>query len=724
MAKKGNPPRPIIWILVIGLALSACNLPAIALDPTPTPHVGEPPVMLTLFVSLDGVDSNDCLSEETACRSLWEAIRKSSPYSTINIGPGEFSNTSGVAWTISHALTIRGAGRDQTTLISERATVNVMVSRGVEVTISDLTLGRTPGVEDSHGAGLDVRNRDAVVTLENCRVRETFRGIMLISGRLTVRNCIIEENVNGITVQEGASLTLADSIVRNNALTTGVALSNNGITRIENTRFENNALSSTSGGASATISSGGELEMSGGHILNSGGDGIVIRDGQAIITGVSVENSARMGIWHQQGITELWSSIVRNSNAYGFNIGGRSLDDYGTVRINNSALVGNRTGGLRTGGGSVTLRNSTLSGNLSTSSGGGGIWHVGGSLNIFDSTIAFNSGHGLTTSVSSDSYTRAGVWRTIIALNSQEQCKIAHGTSVLFSSPNDFACNEEWTQASLGLGGLTEEAGTLVHPIQPGSPLIDSAGRVSSCPSNDQRLYARPIGTTCDVGAYEFGSTVMAIVIDTSEPQTPDAITTLAPAETPQIIVIWTDTPTLPSVPLFTFDQNANCRRGPGTAYSVTTSYAQGIQLEADGRNEDSTWLRILMPNTSAACWVSLATGTLLGSLDSLPLASYPPLPTATTSAPQLGAPPQFQISERMCSPNGYKLRLTWASQADGKSGYRLYRNGSLLTTLGANAISYEDLPPFGGPYTYALESYNANSVSPRAQVTDPVCNP
>jgi hypothetical protein len=216
----------------------------------------------------------------------------------------------------------------------------------------------------------------------------------------------------------------------------------------------------------------------------------------------------------------------------------------------------------------------------------------------------------------------------------------------------------------------------------------------------------------------------MAIVIDTSEPQTPEAITTLAPTETPQLIVIWTDTPTLPSVPLFTFDQNANCRRGPGTAYGVTTSYNQGAQLQADGRNEDSTWLRLLMPNSSATCWVSLATGTLFVSLDTLPLVSYPPPPTATTSAPQLGAPPQFQISERMCSPNGYKLRLTWASQSDGKTGYRLYRNGSLLATLGANATTYEDSPPFGGPYTYAIESYNANSTSPRSQVTDPVCNP
>jgi hypothetical protein len=722
MTKKGNPPRPIIWILVIGLALSACNLPAIALDPTPTPHVGEPPVMLTLYVTLSGDDSNDCLSEETACQTLWEAIRKSRPYSTINIGPGEFSNTSGVAWTISHALTIRGAGRDQTSLVSERTSVNVMVSRGVEVTISDLTLGRTPGVEDSHGAGLDVRNRDAVVTLENCRVRETFRGIMLISGRLTVRNCIIEENVNGISIQTDGNLTLGDSVVRNNSHTSGSPLFNSGTALIENTHFENNGTSS-GGAASSAISTGGQLEMNGGRIANNNGDGIFISGGEVILTGVAVDNNSRTGIWHVEGVTEIWSSTIRNNAAYGISVGGRSgISDFGIMRIRNSALIGNGASGLRLDGGQVQVQNSTISGNRGSSSGGGGVWQYGGSLFLLDSTVAFNIGHGLQGNVSgAGGPTVTTVRRSVIALNTGDECSIDPRVSISLGTPGLYVCSEDWTQATLGLGSLTEEAGTYVHPILAGSPLIDAGGPATVCPPNDQRGYPRPIGTTCDVGAYEFGATLMAIVAGTAEPQTPDAITTLAPTETPQLIVIWTDTP---SVPLFTFDQNANCRRGPGTAYGVATSYSQGTQLQADGRNEDSTWLRLLMPNSTATCWVSLAIGTLLVSPDTLPLVSYPPPPTATTSAPQLGAPPQFQISERMCSPNGYKLRLTWASQSDGKTGYRLYRNGSLLATLGANATTYEDLPPFGGPYTYAIESYNANSTSPRSQVTDPVCSP
>jgi hypothetical protein len=196
-------------------------------------------------------------------------------------------------------------------------------------------------------------------------------------------------------------------------------------------------------------------------------------------------------------------------------------------------------------------------------------------------------------------------------------------------------------------------------------------------------------------------------------------------AETPEIIPLWTETPppqvapTLTdtptpqsSVPIFTFDQNANCRRGPATAYKVTTAFATGLEVQVDGRNQDSTWLRVLIPNTQAFCWVAISTGSLPGEPESLPLASYPPLPAT---------PAQLKISQRLCSPNGYTLELTWAGN---ESGYRVYRNGTLIATLGPNSNAYQDKPPFGGPHTYAVEALSADGFSPLAQVTDAVCSP
>jgi hypothetical protein len=47
------------------------------------------------------------------------------------------------------------------------------------------------------------------------------------------------------------------------------------------------------------------------------------------------------------------------------------------------------------------------------------------------------------------------------------------------------------------------------------SPLVNAGGSPAGCPSQDQRGFARPVSTTCDVGAYEHGSGLEAIVLAT-----------------------------------------------------------------------------------------------------------------------------------------------------------------------------------------------------------------
>jgi hypothetical protein len=64
---------------------------------------------------------------------------------------------------------------------------------------------------------------------------------------------------------------------------------------------------------------------------------------------------------------------------------------------------------------------------------------------------------------------------------------------------------------------------------------------------------------------------------------------------------------------------------------------------------------------------------------------------------------------------------LGWGDAADNEDGYRVYRNGGLLASLGPGATSYTDNPPQGGPYTYRVEAFNGAGEA-GANTNDPGC--
>jgi len=44
------------------------------------------------------------------------------------------------------------------------------------------------------------------------------------------------------------------------------------------------------------------------------------------------------------------------------------------------------------------------------------------------------------------------------------------------------------------------------------------------------------------------------------------------------------------------------------------------------------------------------------------------------------------------------------------------------IATLGPNSTGYTDAPPYGGPYTYAVESFNGAGPSSRPTVQESGC--
>jgi hypothetical protein len=207
-----------------------------------------------------------------------------------------------------------------------------------------------------------------------------------------------------------------------------------------------------------------------------------------------------------------------------------------------------------------------------------------------------------------------------------------------------FVCSESWTPATLKLQPLIADAGTFVHPITSDSPLVNAGGPTSTCPTVDQRNAPRPSGSTCDVGAYEYGSTSAAIVIAT--PGTPEIIPllletpTLTPESTSFILVI--------QVP-------ANCRQGPGVVYPVVNSALEGEQLEVIGKSADGGWWYSKVDNDQ--CFISNIAGTPSGDLNLLTVIQAPPTPVPTkTEAPQQEQP--TAITEIDFDQDGYGVSM------------------------------------------------------------------
>ncbi|MBN2118744.1 MAG: right-handed parallel beta-helix repeat-containing protein [Anaerolineales bacterium] len=617
-----------IIVLCLTIILSACNLPATG---TPTPMLGEPPRILDLYVSTSGDDANDCLSEPTACLSVEGALRKSTPGSIIHVGPGEFRNeTRGLS--IRHDVSILGAGPDRTILARDAGSL-IQLTDPVRVEIRGLTVSGAD--RNVIGDGIQVLER-AQLTLENCNLVGKYYGLRLFPGSTaTVRDSRFENNYYALF--NSGELTLANSTFTGNLL----GLTNNGHAQVTDTTFDRNGRFDTSSGAASTTvrnTAPGELTLRGGNISNSQGYAVIVDGGFVNIEGVVVHNNAGMAIWHQQGRSTIVSSVIRDNGAYGVSVGGRSgVPSIGRVDISQSAILRNGSAGLRINGGEIHVQNTTISGNVASSSGGGGIWGYGGSLFLLDSTVAFNTGAGIQLQPGTD--VGPGVIttrRSVVALNSGEECQLGAGTTLSASVFATYVCNESWTPATLRLQALIEEAGTFVHPIAADSPLVNAGGPPATCPSQDQRGFPRPASTTCDVGAYEHGSSSAAIVLatpgDAEVIALPSDLPTVTPEVTPFILVV--------QVP-------ANCRQGPGTVYPIVNSALAGENVQVVGRNAESNWWYSELKTSK--CWISNVAGTPSGDPNLLPVVQAPPtpVPTATEKPPAQKKPTAEQPTKQ-----------------------------------------------------------------------------
>jgi len=229
----------------------------------------------------------------------------------------------------------------------------------------------------------------------------------------------------------------------------------------------------------------------------------------------------------------------------------------------------------------------------------------------------------------------------------------------------------------------------------------------------------------------------------TPDPATVAAMTLLAgqtlTAQTPLPSSTATPSPTLaqtatPTIPVVTVSQETNCRTGPGIVYDIQgDSFEVGESAQIIGKNTATKYWIINNPDGGGICWLWGQWAIVAGNTANLPEYPIPPTPTPQPTPTQsVPAAPQDLLAVKACNMHfggfppvlGFdpEVTLSWTDKAQNETGYHVYRDGSLIATLGVNANGYFDDDASVGAQTYGVEAFNDTGASVRKSADTEGC--
>jgi hypothetical protein len=173
---------------------------------------------------------------------------------------------------------------------------------------------------------------------------------------------------------------------------------------------------------------------------------------------------------------------------------------------------------------------------------------------------------------------------------------------------------------------------------------------------------------------------------------------------TPTAVSIVTKTGDGPAT--LTVTENTNCRSGPGTNYEKVTVIPAGASVEIVARYSSGYYWIVKAPDGSGECWVLGELGTTSGNVNTLP--DVTPEAGQDTGAPQK---PSIQKYDFFCNnvPGQADVVIRWSDKADNESGYRVYRNGSVVAELPPDSTRYTETITLlaGQSAGYYIEAFN-----------------
>ena len=437
---------------------------------------------------------------------------------TLTINDSTFSSNTAVT---GGAIEIRGTGT--LTVNNSTFTSNTASDGGGAIFVA----GGTATVNNN-----SIFTGNTVTTLNGGGAIYTAAGTSLTVNDSTFTENIITAVANAPSNSGGAINTQSNLTVNGSIFTGNQAIGSGGAIHqaaaatltVSGSSFTNNV-----GGYSNIQSLGGAIRTWAGSTANISNSTFTGNHGGSGMPGGAISNEAALTI---SGST-FTNNVVTNTQSTD---GGGAIINYdGSLTVSSSKFSGNTSrdsGGAISarGGTSLAIESSSFSNNSSTLDLGGAIETIipttitnstfnnntapsgaaidfsTAAIRLVNNTFAYN----VNTAVVAPNGTVANISspltmiNNIIAYSTGPDCAsviaITTNTSNLIE---DNTCSPAFSgDPKLGTANNSGLGGTLVYPLQAGSPAVDK-GTSTGAPTTDQRGTARPSGTGIDIGAYE-----------------------------------------------------------------------------------------------------------------------------------------------------------------------------------------------------------------------------
>jgi hypothetical protein len=291
---------------------------------------------LVRYVATDG-DNNDDGSESAPWQTIQYALTIIPTSGTIMVKDGTYDES--ITFPSDKVITLKSVnGASSTTIIGDDGSATVTCDGSLEgTTLEELTI-----IHKVMTSGRGINNfNSGYLTIKNCLISNNVGGVIYNKGTLTITGSTISHNSSdyggGILNFNKGTLTITGSTISHNSSDYGGGIYNSGDLNITSSTISDNSAATTGGG----IDNSGTLTITGSTISNNSSSyaGGIFNSGDLNITSSTIsDNSAAAGggIYNYYGTLTITGSTISNNSA--FLGGGIYLKGTGTIVIGGESV--------------------------------------------------------------------------------------------------------------------------------------------------------------------------------------------------------------------------------------------------------------------------------------------------------------------------------------------------------------------------------------------------